>query len=140
MKRIGCFLENHPELRGVSATSKEVAKAEEELKIMLDDDYKESIARFGGFYAGVAVHAFSNASDMGRETVIELTNRCRNSFRESDYFDEINGSLVFSDDGAGNPITINSSGQVVIYYHDSGYKEVLSESFESFIEKSFVEW
>lgn len=140
MKRIECFLEKHPELKGVSATTKEIAEAEKELKIKLDDDYKEFIKRFGGSYAGIAIHAFSNGSSMGNETIINLTNWCRESFEGDEFSPEINESLIFSDDGSGNPIAINANGEVVIYYHDSGYKEVLSKSFESFIEENFAEW
>ena len=35
MKRIECFLETHPELRGIPATPQEIAKAEKELQITL---------------------------------------------------------------------------------------------------------
>jgi len=140
MKRIECFLEKHPELKGVPATPKEIAKAEEELQIKLDDDYKEFIKRFGGSYAGIAIHAFSNGSSMGNETIINLTNWCRESFKGDEFSPEINKSLIFSDDGSGNPIAINANGEVIIYYHDSGDKEVLSKSFGDFIEENFAEW
>ncbi|GAB0170625.1 SMI1/KNR4 family protein [Lysinibacillus sp. CTST325] len=140
MKRIECFLENHPELKGIPVTLKEIAKAEEELQIKLDDDYKEFIKRFGGCYAGIAIHAFSNGPSMGNETIINLTNWCRESFEGDEFSPEINKSLIFSDDGSGNPIAINANGEVVIYYHDSGDKEVLSESFGDFVEENFAEW
>jgi cell wall assembly regulator SMI1 len=140
MKRIEYFLEKHPELKGVPATLNEIAKAEEELQIKLDDDYKEFIKRFGGSYAGIAIHAFSNGSSMGNETIINLTNCCRESFEEDEFSPEINKSLIFSDDGTGNPIAINANGEVVIYYHDSGEKEILSKSFGSFVEENFAEW
>ncbi len=103
MKRIECFLQKHPELKGVPATLNEIAKAEEELQIKLDDDYKEFIKRFGGSYAGIAIHAFSNGSSMGNETIINLTNWCRESFERDEFSPEINKSLIFSDDGSGNP-------------------------------------
>lgn len=139
MKRIESFLQKHPELKGVPATSKEIAKAEAELQIELDDDYKEFIKQFGGAYAGIAIHAFSNGSSMGNETIVNLTNGCRESFKGNELSTEINKSLIFSDDGSGNPIAINANGEIVIYYHDSGDKEVLSESFGSFIEGNFVD-
>ncbi|QPQ33326.1 SMI1/KNR4 family protein [Lysinibacillus sp. JNUCC 51] len=117
-----------------------MAEAEKELKIKLDDDYKEFIKRFGGSYAGIAIHAFSNGSSMGNETIINLTNWCRESFEGDEFSPEINKSLIFSDDASGNPIAINANGEVVIYYHDSGDKEVLSRSFGSFVEENFAEW
>lgn len=140
MKRIEYFLEKHPELKGIPATPKEIVKAEEELQIKLDDDYKEFIKRFGGSYAGIAIHAFSTGASLGNETIIHLTNWCRESFEGDEFSPEINKSLIFSDDGSGNPIAINANGEVVIYYHDSGDKEVLSKSFGSFVEENFAEW
>jgi len=104
MKRIEYFFEKHPELKGVPATPKEIAKAEEELQIKIDDDYKEFIKRFGGSYAGIANHVFTNASSLGNETIIKLTNWCRESFEADEFSPEINKSLIFSDDGSGNPI------------------------------------
>ena len=140
MKRIENFLKKHPELRGAPATSQEITKAEEELQILFDSSYKAFITRFGGSYTGMPIHAFSNASSLGNETVINLTLWCRQSFEGGEFSSEINKCLVFSDDGSGNPIAINDKGEVVIYYHDSGYKDVLSESFESFVGENFSEW
>ncbi|WP_231744991.1 hypothetical protein [Lysinibacillus sp. F5] len=37
-------------------------------------DYVTFIEIFGGAYAGIAVHAFSNGSSIGNETVVDLTN------------------------------------------------------------------
>jgi len=140
MKRIERFLERHPELKGTPATTQQIEKAEEKLQIAFDDDYTEFITRFGGSYAGIGIHAFSNASAMGNETVFDLTSWCRKSFEGGEFSSELNKSLVFSDDGSGNPIVINEKGIIIIYFHDSGEKEILSESFECFIEANFFEW
>jgi hypothetical protein len=118
----------------------EIKRAEELLQITLDSDYKEFICKFGGSFAGLAIHAFSNGDSIGNETVVELTMRCRESFKNTEFSSEINESIVFTDDGSGNLITINKNGEVVIYYHDSGYKEKLSNSFGKFIEENFHEW
>ena len=134
------FLEKNPELKGKPATTEEIENIEKELKINLNKDYKEFISRFGGAYAGIDIYGWSNASVLGVNTVIDLTIKFRKEFEESEFHDEVNRSLVFSDDGSGNPIVISDRGEIVIYYHDSGEKEILSESLGDFIKENFVGW
>ena len=55
-------------------------------------------------------------------------------------FPEINKSLVIADDGSGNLIAIMPNGEVVLFDYDTEEKQVLSNSFEEFIEENFVEW
>lgn len=43
-------------------------------------------------------------------------------------------------DGAGNPFLLNQQGEVVIFYHDCGEREVLASSLGVFIEENFEEW
>ena len=138
--KIGKFLERHPELKGLPATQEEIAMAESRLEIKLDADYKTFIKRFGGFHAGVTVHAFNNGSTMGNESIIDLTVWSRKSFRESEVLPEINDCMVFSDDGTGNPIALNSKGEVIVFFHDTLETEVLSKSFVEFIESNFSDW
>lgn len=141
IKRIECFHEKHNnELRSTPATTKEIEEIEEKLEIKLNTEYRQFIERFGGSYAGLDIHAFTNAATMGRETVVDLTNWCREGYKNHEFSQELNESLVFSSDGGGNPIVINSNGEVLIYYHDSGEKEVLAKSFNEFIKNNFVEW
>lgn len=48
---------------------------------------------------------------------------------------------MISDDGSGNPIMINSKGEVEIYYHDSDAEiEIIASSLEQYIEDNFPEW
>lgn len=58
---------------------------------------------------------------------------------EANLFPEINKSLVIADDGSGNPIAIMPNGEVVLLDYDTEEKQVLSNSFEEFIEENFVE-
>mgnify|MGYP000473657581 CR=1 FL=1 len=53
-----------------------------------------------------------NALD-GNENVVEETKSLR------EVHPEVTDTYVISDDGSGNPIMINSKGEVEIYYHDS---------------------
>ncbi|MEA0552827.1 hypothetical protein U1P98_03770 [Lysinibacillus irui] len=43
-------------------------------------NYVEFITTFGGAYAGIAVHAFSNGSSIGNETVVNLALDFRQQF------------------------------------------------------------
>ena len=106
----------------------------------MDKDYKEFIQNFGGAYAGLAIHAFINETSIGNETIIDLTNNARKLFNEANLFPEINKSLVISDDGSRNPIAIMPNGEMVLFDYDTEEKQVLSNSFEEFIEENFVEW
>src|SRR6185436_19216991 len=78
MDRLRRFLEKHPGMRGRAASLEEIAKAEDELAVKMADDYKEFIREFGGAWAGIDIHAFSNGSS--RETVVDLTRRSRSLF------------------------------------------------------------
>ena len=126
--------EDNKSLCGKPATEFEISTAEKQLNITFSQDYKEFINFFGGSYAGIAIHAFSNGKLVGKETVVDLTLALRQSHPE------VQDTYVISDDGSGNPIMVNSKGQVSIYYHDSGEIEILSSSLGEYIEEVFEPW
>jgi cell wall assembly regulator SMI1 len=140
MERLTNFLNTHPELRGQPATIEEITNAENELGVTMDDDYKEFIQKFGGAHAGIDIHAFSNGSAIGKETIIDLTKRGRNLLNHMELFPEINECYVIADDGNGNPVAMTKAGEVVLFDHDTEGKTVLANSFENFIEENFSEW
>ena len=140
VNRLKEFLGKNPTLMGRPASTEEIENAERELGMKMDNDYKEFIQIFGGAYAGLAIHAFSNGSSIGNETVVELTSKSRALFNESNVFPEINRCYVIADDGSGNPIVISENGEMLLFDYDTGEKTVLSESFEKFIEDNFSEW
>jgi hypothetical protein len=142
MHRLEHFLakEEHDTLRGKPALDEEIDAAEEKLNVKLHSDYKDFIKRFGGAHAGMNIHAFSNGSSLGKETVIELTLDARESYAGDERATELNKSYVISISGTGDPIIINPVGEVVVLYHDSDEREVLAASFEELLQKSFVEW
>ena len=80
----------------------------------------------------------------GRQTKVNEKRQCFEGWEtlvnEANLFPEINKSLVISDDGSGNPIAIMPNGEVVLFDYDTEEKQVLSNSFEEFIEENFVEW
>jgi hypothetical protein len=140
INKLSTFLQKNPTMSGKSATNEQITNAEKQLNIIMDKYYKEFIQNFGGAYAGLAIHAFINGTSIGNETIIDLTNNARNLFNDAKLFPEINESLVIADDGSGNPIAIMSNGNVVLFDYDTEEKQILSNSFEEFIEENFVEW
>lgn len=136
--KLKSFLDKHPSLSGKPATDDEIIKAERILNVHFDKCYKEFIKKFGGAFAGIGIHAFNNGASVGNETVIELTKKNRELF--AGLFPEINEYVIVSDDGSGNPIGIAPDGKVVLFDYDTEEKDVLSNSFESFIENNFVPW
>ncbi|MDR2906188.1 MAG: SMI1/KNR4 family protein [Helicobacteraceae bacterium] len=140
VKRLEKFLAEN-EMLGTAATAEQIAEAEKILNVKFPTAYVDFITRFGGTYAGVAIHAFENASEIGNETVIELTQNMRQAFGNGDKRQkEAQQSIAFSDDGSGNPILLNSKGEVVIFYHDCDEREVLASNLGKFIEDNFEEW
>jgi hypothetical protein len=140
INRLSAFFKKNPTMSGKAATDEQIINAEKELNVIVDKDYKEFIQNFGGAYAGLAIHAFINGTSIGNETIIDLTNNARNLFNDAKLFPEINESLVIADDGSGNPIAIMSNGNVVLFDYDTEEKQILSNSFEEFVEENFVEW
>lgn len=126
--------EENSEFTGKPATKEQISQAELQLGVKFSNDYIEFIENFGGAYAGLDIHAFENAESMGSETVISLTNDLRKSHPE------VKDTYVISDDGSGNPIMIDKSGQIIIYYHDSGDSEILAPSLGKYIEEVFEPW
>ena len=137
INKLNIFFQENPTMLGKAATNEQIISAEKELNIIMDKDYKQN---FGGVYAGLVIHAFINGTSIGNETIIDLTNNARKLFNEANLFPEINKSLVISDDGSGNPIAIMPNGEMVLFDYDTEEKQVLSNSFEEFIEENFVEW
>ncbi|MFC7680145.1 SMI1/KNR4 family protein [Paenibacillus sp. GCM10028914] len=142
IERLKLFLyrEDNLTLVGHPASQEEISQAEQLLNVSFHTDYVKFIQTFGGAYAGIAVHAFANGSSIGKETVIDLTLRYREQFKEHSFAKILETSYVISMDGSGDPIMMNSSGQVYIGYHDTAEIRLLADSFEALIEDQFYEW
>lgn len=142
IKRLRSFLfnEKHPNLVGKPASQREIKDAQQQLHVQFHSDYVEFIETFGGAYAGLAIHAFSNGSSLGNETVVDLTLDFRQQYKDILSPNIIDTSYVISMDGEGNPIFIDSSGKVFICDHDCGEIKRLADSFELLIEDCFYEW
>ncbi|RKN86246.1 SMI1/KNR4 family protein [Paenibacillus ginsengarvi] len=142
LERLKAFLhrEDHKTLVGTPASQEEIVTAQQRLNVIFHEDYLRFIRTFGGAYAGLAIHAFSNGSSLGKETVVELTLEFREQFNEPPFEEVLRTGYVISMDGSGDPIIINPAGQVVICYHDTGEIKPLADSFEELIEDHFYEW
>lgn len=138
--RLIAFLQRHPELKGQPASLEEIRNAEAELGVTMGADYRQFIQAFGGAYAGLDIHAFSNGSAIGKATVVELTRMGRNLFNHMGMFPEINACYVISDDGSGNPIALCPNGEVWLFDHDTEQKTQLATSLAQLIEDHFSEW
>ena len=125
-------------LIGKPATSDEIANAEKKLNITFADQYIEFIKIFGGAFGGIAIAAFHNGSMIGNETVIDLTLSFRKAY--GDYLGEkANDYYMISDDGSGNPILMNTQGNVFLYLHEEGELELIYNSLEDLWNQSFPE-
>ncbi|MFF2484624.1 SMI1/KNR4 family protein [Paenibacillus sp. NPDC058071] len=142
MERLKIFLhrEDNRTLVGIPVSQEEIVKAQQWLEVNFHEDYIQFIKTFGGAYAGLAIHAFSNGSSLGNETVVDLTLGFREQFKEHPLAEVLRTSYVISMDGSGDPIIINQTGKVYICYHDNGEIKLLADSFEELIEENFYEW
>ncbi len=140
LERLKVFLLNmeHHTLLGEPASEEEIICAQQMLSVQFHKDYVQFIKMFGGAYAGLAIHAFSNGSSIGNETVIDLTLAFRQQFSDVLSPNSLDTSYVISMDGGGNPIFMDSSGKVFLYDH--GTILLLADSFEQLIEENFFEW
>jgi len=142
MERLKIFLhrEDNRTLVGIPASQEEIVEAQQRLNVNFHEDYVHFIKTFGGAYAGLAIHAFSNGSSLGNETVVDLTLDFREQFKEFPFAEVLRTSYVISMDGSGDPIIIHQTGKVFICYHDTGEIKLLADSFEEMIEENFYEW
>lgn len=129
IERLRRFLTAH-DMIGTPASDEQVLCAEQELGVKFSSDYIDFIKNFGAAYTGMMINALD-----GNENVVDETK----SFRE--VHPDVTDTYVISDDGSGNPIMINSKGEVEIYYHDSDAEiEIIASSLEQYIEDNFPEW
>lgn len=113
---------------GTPTTAAEMESRLAPLGVVVPDDLVEFVGRWGGCYVGVSVHAWGNASILGRETCVDLTlaARAQPGARVS--------GLVIADDGAGNPVWIADDGRVLLTDLDSGEPEELAPTFRELLE------
>lgn len=74
IKRLRSFLfnEKHQTLVGKPASQREIIEAQQQLHVQFHSDYVAFIETFGGAYAGIAIHAFSNGSSLGNAKPLSI--------------------------------------------------------------------
>jgi len=95
----------------------------------------EFIKLFGGAFGGIDIHAFQNGASIGKATVTEMTEKFWCVYADK-IPEELVGAVVIADDGSGNPILINTTGEIYIYLHEEGETELLYDSLEALLTKS----
>lgn len=135
--KLDAFFEEYVELRGLPATSDQINEAQKLLNVQFNEQYINFIKRFGGAFAGISIHAFSNESLIGKATVVDLTLKFRDTYGES-VPRELRNSYVISDDGSGNPILMDMAGKITIYFHDSGESELLYNSLQELLASTIL--
>lgn len=125
-------LAHHPVLVAGPAPTSQIDRIEAYAGFHLPPSYREFVSRFGAAIVGpYPVYGSGAAEAMGSEgsSVITVTERFR-----ADRWPGCTGALVISMDHAGNAITMDGSGQVTRFDHDTGANELVSESFEQFVD------
>lgn len=129
------YLLDNDLFEGTPSDDEEINKAEKELNVSFDEDYREFLKLFGGSYVGFPVYGFKNCEMLSSETVTDLTDSFRKSFRVDQRFPIVQESYVISMDGNGDPIIIDKEGKVRIFYHDNNEVKTLANTFEELIER-----
>lgn len=136
LKKIETLFNTHSGLSGQPATDTEIIDAEKKLNLKFNEQYIEFIKLFGGAFGGIDIHAFNNGSLIGKATVTEMTEKFRSAYTDK-LPEELLSAIVISDDGSGNPILINTSGEIFIYFHEENEVQLLYDSLEVLLTKSF---
>lgn len=111
----------------------ELDEAALRLGIPFPKDYREFIARFGGGYAGSLPVAGLRRWEMAAEgewSVVELTETHRTAS-----WPGTEGWLVFSGDGFGSPIGLDTTGRVWLSDHFSRECVCLEAGFEDWVRR-----
>lgn len=75
----------------------------------------------------MSVHAWDNATLLGKETCVQLTTWAREAHGL------VVDGLVIADDGSGNPIWIAADGRVRLVDHDNGDEVTLAPGFAALL-------
>lgn len=136
LKKVRAMLSTQDGLSGQPATDAEINAAEKKLNVRFNEQYVEFIKLFGGAFGGIDIHAFQNGALIGKATVTEMTEKFWGTYADK-LPEELVGAVVISDDGSGNPILINTTGEIYIYLHEEDEAELLYDSLEALLTKSF---
>lgn len=135
LHRIRAFLTENELFAGTPATPEQLADAETQLQLPLDPDYREFLSLFGASYVGVPVYGFNASEMLPATTVVQATLEFRMAYAVEARWPMLAQSCVISMTGSGDPVILDPSGSIRVYYHDSHEEELLADSFAAFIEQ-----
>lgn len=116
---------------GGPVSPEEITDAERQIGIPLPRDYREFVERYGGAIVGsLPIFGLRHAEAMPRRafSVVDMTKRMR-----ADRWEPTDEWAVISMDLGGNPIGINSTGEVWISDHDFREVRKIADTFEAFV-------
>lgn len=120
-----------PMMRATPVDEAEVLQAAAAFGLVLPTDYAQFICRYGGATVGpYSVYGLRASDTMGwiESSAFEVTKRFI-----SQGWKGLEAALVISVDHSGNPIFLNSSGEVWISDHDFGGTSKLADDFENYL-------
>lgn len=122
--------------KGNPVSDEEIDEAQKELHVKFSEEYIDFLKKFGGSYVGVPIYGFNNSEMLSNQTVVDLTNEFRESYKQDNRCPIIQESYVISITGNGDPVMVVPSGEILIFYHDSDSQEIYSQSFLELIERN----
>ncbi|MBU1221214.1 SMI1/KNR4 family protein [Myxococcota bacterium] len=118
-----------PILFGGPVTSSEIDQAEKHIGVKFPLDYREFIELYGGAIVGsLPIIGLRQAEVMGDDTVVSVTD----TFRVDKWYPTTEWAVISVDLG-GNPIGLNSKGEVWLSDHDFGEIIMIAPTFEDFL-------
>ena len=130
--KLDADLSGDPVVMAGPALASEIDEIEAFAGFPLPDSYREFVRMYGAAIVGpYPIYGYGASEAMGAKeaSVVEVTERFR-----SDRWPGSAEALVISMDHTGNAITMDASGQVHRFDHDAGVSEVISKSFEQFVD------
>ena len=122
-----------PILKAEGVEPDEIATAEHEVGVALDEDYKEFVRRYGGAIVGpFPIFGLRKAVPMGKDegSFVEITE----SFRQQRW-PAVEKWAIISMDHSGNPVGLDDTGKVWISDHDARAVQVIAANFEEYLRK-----
>lgn len=129
--RLDADFAQHPVLVAGPAEEAAVNELEAAIGFQLPADYRAFVTRYGGAIVGAySVYGVGASDAMGDDesSAMQVTERFR-----MQQWPGTASALVISMDHAGNAVTLDASGHVHRFDHDSGTTEQLAASFEDLI-------
>lgn len=131
LEKLNSFFEQEPLLKGEAVSEAEIGRAESALQVHFSDEYREFVTRFGGAILGpYPIYGLRRAEPMDDRlwSVVEVTNHFRTKAWPG------SGSwYVISMDHSGNPIGVDSLGQLHSFDHDTGQMIEVAPDFETYL-------